>query len=205
MSMEMNHKRYPPPAELPLNANDPRAPLWWGMIGLIVIEAVFFISLIVSYFYLRFYAPEWPLGGISKPDLLLPSIGALILLTSSVPMYWADASIKKGNVRNLKIGLALSFVLGVAFLALKFVEYSGYDYNWATNAYGSITWTIVGFHSAHVITVLLKVAVVFTAASQGYFSAERNLGVRINGLYWHFVVVVWIPLFFTLYLSHYVL
>ncbi|MFP4346072.1 MAG: heme-copper oxidase subunit III [Anaerolineales bacterium] len=204
MSMELGRKRYPAPAELPLNANDPRAPLWWGMIGLITIEAVFFISLIVSYFYLRFYAPEWPLGGISKPDLLLPSIAAVILFVSSAPMYWADSSIKKGNVRNLKVGLALSFVLGAVFLALKAVEYSAYDYNWATNAYGSITWTIAGFHSAHVITVLLKVAVVFTAAARGYFSEDRNLGVRINGLYWHFVVVVWVPLFFTLYLSHYV-
>lgn len=195
----------PAAAELPLNLNDRRAPLWLGMVGLITIEAVLFISLIVSYFYLRFYAPEWPLGGISKPDLLLPSIGALILLASSGPMYWADSSIKKGNVRNLKIGLALSFVLGTIFLVLKVIEYSGYDYNWATNAYGSITWTIVGFHAAHVLTVMLKVIVVFAAAVRGYFSEHRNLGVRINGLYWHFVVVVWIPLFFTLYLSHYVL
>jgi len=191
-------------AELPLNLNDRRAPLWWGMVGLITVEAVLFGSLIVSYFYLRFYAPEWPIGGIAKPSLLLPSIGLVVLLVSSGPMFWADASIKRGNVRNLMIGLALSFVLGVAFLTLKFVEYSGYDYNWTTNAYGSITWTIVGFHSVHVIAVLLKVAVVFTAAARGYFSAERNLGVRINGLYWHFVVAVWIPLFFTLYLSHYV-
>jgi heme/copper-type cytochrome/quinol oxidase subunit 3 len=191
-------------SELPLNLDDRRAPLWWGMVGLITVEAVLFASLIVSYFYLRFYAPDWPMGDISKPSLLLPSIGAAILIISSGPMYWADSSIQRGNVRNLKIGLALSFILGVAFLTLKFVEYSGYDYDWTTNAYGSITWTIVGFHSVHVIAVLLKVAVVFTAAVRGYFSAERSLGVRINGLYWHFVVVVWIPLFFTLYLSHYV-
>jgi heme/copper-type cytochrome/quinol oxidase subunit 3 len=174
------------------------------MVGLITVEAVLFGSLIVSYFYLRFYAPDWPMEGISKPSLVLPSIGAVVLVISSVPMAWADASIKRGNVRNLMVGLALSFLLGVAFLTLKFVEYSGYDYSWTTNAYGSINWTIVGFHSAHVITVLLKVAVVFAAAARGYFSAERNLGVRINGLYWHFVVAVWIPLFFTLYLSHYV-
>lgn len=203
MSVETSHG-YRDAARLPLNLNDRRAPLRWGMLGLITIEAVLFGSLIVSYFYLRFYAPDWPMGDISRPSLLLPSIGAVILLISSGPMYWADASIKRGNVRNLMIGLALSFVLGVGFLTLKFAEYSGYDYNWATNAYGSITWTIVGFHSAHVITVLLKVAVVFTAAARGYFSEERNLGVRINGLYWHFVVVVWVPLFFTLYLSHYV-
>jgi cytochrome c oxidase subunit III len=190
--------------ELPLNANDKSAPLYWGMILLILIEVVLFAGLIISYFYLRFYAPEWPLGGISRPDLLLPSIGAVVLFASSAPMYWADSSIKKGNVRNLKLGMVLSLLLGIAFLVLKVIEYSGYDYNWATNAYGSITWTIAGFHAVHVVSVCLKVAVVFTAASAGYFSEERNLGVRINGLYWHFVVVIWVPLFFTLYLSHYV-
>jgi cytochrome c oxidase subunit III len=189
---------------LELNPNEFKAPVWWGMVWLIIIEIVFFVGLIASYFYLRYYAIEWPLGGFSRPDMLLPTIGALVLFASSAPMYWGDSGIKKGNVGQLKIGLAISFILGGIFLALKYVEYSGYDYNWATNAYGSITWTIAGFHSAHVMSVMLNVAVVFTAASRGYFSAERNLGVHLNGLYWHFVVAIWVPLFFTLYLSHYV-
>jgi cytochrome c oxidase subunit III len=189
---------------LELNPNELKAPVWWGMVWLIIIEVVFFVGLIATYFYLRYYASEWPLGGISRPDMLLPTISALVLFASSAPMYWADSGIKKGNVGQLKIGLVISFILGGIFLALKYVEYSGYDYNWATNAYGSITWTIAGFHSAHVTSVMLKVAVVFTAASRGYFSAERNLGVQLNGLYWHFVVAIWVPLFFTLYLSHFV-
>jgi cytochrome c oxidase subunit III len=189
---------------LPLNPNKFYAPVWWGMVWLIIIEIVFFSGLIATYFYLRYYAVEWPIGGISRPDMLLPTISALVLFASSAPMYWADSGIKKGDVSQLKIGLVISFVLGATFLALKYVEYSGYPYNWATNAYGSITWTIAGFHSAHVMSVMLKVGVVFTAASRGYFSAERNIGVHLNGLYWHFVVAIWVPLFFTLYLSHYV-
>lgn len=194
-----------PAGELPVNVNDTRSPLWTGMWLLLIIEAVVFAGLITSYFYLRLFAPEWPIGGISRPDLGLPTISALLLFASSAPIYWADSSMKKGKVTRMKIGMVLGFLLGGAFLVLKGVEYSGYDYTWATNAYGSIVWTISGFHAAHVFSVMLKVVVVLAAAFRGYFSEERNMGVRINGLYWHFVVVVWIPLFFTLYLSHYVL
>jgi cytochrome c oxidase subunit III len=192
-------------SELPLNLNDKRAPLWWGMVGLITIELTIFSALIVSYFYLRFYAPEWPLGGIKKPELLLPFINLIVLTVSSIPVHLADKGIREGNDRRLKIGLSIGFVLGVTFLALKVVEYAGYDYNWSTNAYGSIVWTITGFHSAHVLTLLLKTVVVLTAAWRGYFSKDRNLGVQVNGLYWHFVVIIWLPLFATLYLSHYIL
>ncbi|HHX64402.1 MAG TPA: heme-copper oxidase subunit III [Chloroflexi bacterium] len=194
-----------PTDDLVINENSPRAPLWWGMVWLIIIEAMVFLGLIVSYFYLRYYAPTWPLGDIEPPELTLPTISALTLWISSAPMCRADSSIRKGDVKKLKIGLAISFALGLIFLILKYIEYSGLDYNWATNAYGSIVWAITGFHSAHVLAVLLETVVVFAAASRGYFSAHRNLGVRINGLYWHFVVAIWVPLYVTLYLSHLVL
>ncbi|HUF34568.1 MAG TPA: cytochrome c oxidase subunit 3, partial [Gemmatimonadales bacterium] len=88
-----------------------------------------------------------------------------------------------------------------AFLAIKYVEYSGLSYDWSSHAYGSITWTMSGFHAAHVMGVLLKGLVVEALAWKGHFTRERRLGVQINGLYWHFVVVVWIPLYFTLYWS----
>jgi cytochrome c oxidase subunit III len=192
--------------ELPVNVNNSASTLWWGFVLLIVIELTFFAGIIASYFYLRFHAGgNWPIGHITRPDLLLPSINAVILFVSSYPMYIADSAIQKGNVQKAKIGLAISLVLGVIFLILKGIEYAGYDYTWSSNAYGSIVWTISGFHSAHVLGVVLKVFVVLAAMFKGYYSEERNLGVRVNGLYWHFVVVVWIPLFFTLYLSHYVL
>ena len=123
-----------PTDDLVINENSPRAPLWWGMVWLIIIEAMVFLGLIVSYFYLRYYAPTWPLGDIEPPELTLPTISALTLWISSAPMCRADSSIRKGDVKKLKIGLAISFALGLIFLILKYIEYSGLDYNWATNA-----------------------------------------------------------------------
>lgn len=189
------------PDALPANLSDKRAPIWWGMVLMIAIEATVFGALIASYFYLKVGAPVWPPDGIAPPDLLLPSINAGILLLSSLPVWWADRGIQKGDTGRLKLGLAVGFLMGVVFLVLKYIEYSGNDYSWSTNAYGSIVWTITGFHSAHVIVLLIKTLVVEALAFRGYFSEQRNIGVQVNGLYWHFVVLAWVPLFATLYLS----
>jgi cytochrome c oxidase subunit I+III len=194
-----------PPGALPVSTVADsvgiKPPFWWGMLGLILIEAVVFAALVASYFYLHASNQEWPIGGIKPPDLLLPSINALILFASSLPIYLADRGIRRGNQTALKVGLVISFVMGLIFLTLKYIEYSSLDYNWTTNAYTSIVWTITGFHSAHVIALLLKTLVVGTWAFQGYFTEQRYTAVTVNGLYWHFVVIAWVPLFFTLYLS----
>lgn len=193
--------RIVPVGALPADPSDRRAPVWWGVVLMIVIETTVFAALIASYFYLKNSSPVWPQGGIEPPELLLPSINAAILLLSSLPVWWADSGIRKGDQRRLKLGLAAGFVMGVAFLVLKYIEYSAKDYTWSTNAYGSIVWTITGFHSAHVVVLLIKTLVVETLAFRGYFSERRNIGVQANGLYWHFVVLAWVPLFATLYLS----
>jgi cytochrome c oxidase subunit III len=191
--------------ELALALNDRRAPVFWGMVFLIIIEITVFSAFITSYFYLRHFQEVWPLDGIKEPDLLMPTIGTGIILLSSLPVAWGDRSMRSGNRRRMMIGLGLGAVLALAFLVLKVIEYSGAEYRWHTNAYGSIVWTIIGFHSAHVLSLLAKTLVVVFAGSRGYFSGDRNMGVQVNGLYWHFVVLIWLPLYFTIYLSHHVL
>jgi cytochrome c oxidase subunit III len=162
---------------------------------------VVFSSLIVTYYYFRSGSVEWPQGGISPPDLLLPTINAFILFASSIPVYLADSGIKKGKQMRLRLGMTTGILLAIIFLVLKYIEYSGLPYAWDENAYTSIVWTITGFHSAHVIALVMKTTVIAILAWQGYFNEERNAGVSANGLYWHFVVIIWIPLFFTLYIA----
>ncbi|MBN1368819.1 MAG: heme-copper oxidase subunit III [Dehalococcoidaceae bacterium] len=190
--------------DLPLNLNNRRAPMWLGWVGLIVIEATLFTALITSFFVLRMTSPEWPIGGIQRPELLLPTIGTALLLASSIPAYWADHRGRNGDLRSLRIGLITGLIIIVAFLGLKFYEYSHAGYSWSTNAYGSVVFFIMGFHLSHVIALVLKTIVVLVAAARGYFSKQRSVGIQTNGMYWHFVVVVWLPLYFTLYLSHYI-
>lgn len=185
--------------ELPRLPADYRAPLWWGIVGLILVESVVFATLVASYFYLGIDQPEWPPAGTKAPDLVKPTLGTLVLMASSLPMHWADRGITRGNQTALRWGLLLSIALAVTFLVLKYIEYSEMGYRWYTHSYGSISWTIIGFHSTHVVALILKTVVVSALAWIGYFSERRSLAVKVNGIYWHFVVAVWIPLYATLY------
>ncbi len=186
-------------ATLPIYVTGTRAPLWWGMLLLVTIETTVFATFATTYFYLRFLAADWPLGEATPPDLLLPSINTAVLVASGLIMHWGDRGMRSGDVRRLKIGLGAAIALGVLFLVLKVVEYSDVSYRWDTNAYGSIVWTIVIFHSAHVASVLLKGSVVLLLAFRGHFTQQRHLGVQINGMYWYFVCGIWIPMYIILY------
>lgn len=178
-----------------------QGPLFWGILGIILIESVVFGCLIATYFYMRMNTPQWPPAGVKEPELLLPTISMFILVGSGIPMYWGDSGIEQGDKRRLKYGMLMAVIMALAFLALKAVEYSGLEYRWDTHAYGSIVWAISGFHAIHVTVLVLKSLVVMTLAWRGYFNSERLLGVTVNGLYWYFVVIVWIPLYLLLYWS----
>lgn len=184
---------------LPNLVSGSRAPIWWGIVLLLAIESTVFGTLIASYFYLRIGEPQWPPPGVEAPKLLLPTVNTLVLLASSIPMFLADRGVTRGRLGRVRWGLASALVLAVVFLALKVVEYSAVPYAWDDHAYGSIVWLIVGFHSAHVISLVLKTIVMLVLAWRGYFNEKRTLGVQVNGLYWHFVVAVWVPLYVVLY------
>lgn len=188
-------------SRLPNLVSRSRGTLWWSFVLLLVIEATVFATLISAYFYLRMGAAEWPPPGVDPPKLLLPTINTFVLLLSSVPMHMADKGITGGNARRLVWGAAIAIGMALVFLVLKVVEYSGVSYRWDDHAYGSIVWLIIGFHSAHVASLVLKTSVILILGWRGYFSEQRHLGVQVNGIYWHFVVLVWLPLYAVLYWS----
>ena len=178
-------------------------PGWWGMVMLIITEATLFVYLLASYFYLRAEAPAWPPGGIDRPDLLVPSLNSVILLSSSVPMWWADSGIRSGSQPRLMLGLAASFGLGALFLLIQGFEYARLGFAPQFNAYGSAFFTITAFHGGHVLAGLVMMALMQVRTWLGHFDARRHLAIETTALYWHFVDGVWIFIFATLYLSPY--
>jgi heme/copper-type cytochrome/quinol oxidase subunit 3 len=190
---------------LPHHVEGPRSYGWWGMVWLIATEATLFASLIASYFYLRFrYGPEWPPGDIAAPELGLPIVMSVILLSSSIPVHFAETGIKKGNQSWLRWGLALGFLLGAAFLTITLVvEWPEQlkELTPRTNVYGSLYYTITGFHAMHVVVGLAISLWTQVRAWKGAFDAERHVTVQNFTMYWHFVDVVWVFVFATIYLS----
>lgn len=177
---------------------------WWGMLVLITTEAMIFIGLLGAYFFTRAISKEWPLGGIEPPELKTIVPFTAVLLGSSIPIFWAEAGIKKGNVGRMRLGLAISFVMGLAFLINQVFEYRALTFGIRDNAYGSLFYTITGLHGLHVLIGLVMSGVVQLKAKLGKITGERHLTFEVFSLYWHFVDAVWIFVFSSLYLSAHV-
>ncbi len=181
---------------LPTTVSGERSPGWWGMVLLITTEFALFASLIASYFYLRSGQPVWPPDGIKMPELTLPIIMTCVLALSSVPMFWASSGVRKGNQTALRIGLLLSFLLGLAFIGMQVYEYAHEDATFGGNSYGSLFFTITGLHGLHVTLGLLLNIFVSIQAWMGLFSEKRHLAIENVALYWHFVDAVWVFMIF---------
>lgn len=178
-----------------------RPPGFWGMVILIATEATVFGALLSAYFFVRATSDAWPQGGIRAPELSRITVFTVVLLASSLPLFWGERAIRKGRVGQLRVALFASFVMGLAFVANQAFEFGSLTFSASDNAYASLFIIITGLHGLHLIVGLIMSIVVQVKASIGWFDAERHLTVTVFGLYWHFVDVVWIIVFSSLYLS----
>jgi heme/copper-type cytochrome/quinol oxidase subunit 3 len=179
-----------------------RASGWYGMLALIVTEAALFLYLQFSYYYLLvwngrgFLPPENPGFRLSGPN-------TVILLLSSVAVWWGEEGTRKGRRGQAAMGIGVAFLLGAAFMGIQVLEWAGKPYRWDTHAYGSLYFTITGFHMLHVAAGLIVLLALFVWNLLGYFDVHRHAPVAIGGIYWHFVDVVWLTVFFTFYVTPY--
>ncbi|MEO6835461.1 MAG: cytochrome c oxidase subunit 3 [Candidatus Tumulicola sp.] len=187
---------------LPVGSKGRLSSGWWGMITLIVTEASLFAYLIFSYFYVASqHGGPWPPGGPPKFDLAIP--GTIVLILGSVTMWWGEKGIRAGRRRQLLFGLGASVLLGLGFVVLEGIEWSHKGFTPMTNAYGSLYFTVTGFHLVHVLIGVLMLVMLFVWTLLGYFGVRRHSTVAIGVMYWHFVTAVWIAVFMTFYVSPY--
>jgi heme/copper-type cytochrome/quinol oxidase subunit 3 len=183
----------PAPGGLPIG--------WWGLAWLVATEAMLFGGLLSAWFFTRAGSRAWPQGGIAPPELGRISVFTVVLVSSSLPLLWGEAAIRRGHVGRLRVALAVSFVLGAAFLANQVVDYRDLTFGIRDNAYASLFYVTTGLHGLHVAVGLAVSLAVQVKVAAGRIDAEHHLSVRVFGLYWHFVDVVWIAVFGSLYLS----
>jgi cytochrome c oxidase subunit 3 len=189
---------------LPVGSAGARSGGYWGVWTLIATEAMLFGYLLFSYFYTAMQVGRnWPPEGL--PKLGVAGANTAILLSSSVFLWIAERLMKKGRRGACLAMLATAILLGAAFVGVQLHEWAGKPYGMTTNLYGSLYFTITGFHMAHVLAGLAVLSFVWLWTALGYFDRGRHAPLSIGGLYWHFVDAVWIFVFSALYLSPYVM
>ena len=180
----------------------------WAVILFISSEAFFFGALFTTYFFLRTRIPEWePIFG-EKPSwhvdpilgIGLPTINTVELLVSSVTMQLGINAIRRGDRTGLRNWLIPTIVLGALFLIGQGYEYTRLGFLPRDGIFAGVFFTLTGFHGAHVTGGVVFNSICLFRTAKGQFSARRHLAVEAVSIYWHFVDVVWIGLFTTIYI-----
>jgi cytochrome c oxidase subunit III len=171
-----------------------------GMLLFIGSEIMLFGSFFTAYFFVRVVnGYPWPPEGDHLP-VFVAGVNTVILVTSSFTMHWALQSIKRGHRAGLQAGLVLTFLMGLVFLLTQIAEYARVGFSPSDNAFGTIFYCLTGLHGAHVFVGLSLLLFTTIRAFRGHFSPEHHHGVELPGIYWHFVDVMWIVVYTTVYI-----
>lgn len=175
----------------------------WGMVFFLFSEMMFFSGLIAAYLALREDALVWAPtnGGEVLEASFRPVLFTILLVASSLPMQYAAFAIRKGNRRGMQWGMALTILIGAAFLIVQGLEWIEADFGIGDGGYGATFYLLTGFHGAHVLGGLLFIIILYVRSLLGHFDAKRNTAVEAATMYWHFVSVVWILLFTLIFLT----
>ncbi len=170
-----------------------------GMLLFIISEIMLFGAFFTAYFFIRVVGEvEWPARGEHLP-VAIAGVNTAILLSSSFTMHWTLEGVRNENRNALKMGILTTFLLGLTFLTIQVNEYVHIGFSPADNAQGTIFYCLTGLHGAHVFIGLTLLAMVLIRAFRGHYSAKEHRGVEVPGIYWHFVDIMWIFVFSTLY------
>ena len=207
-----------PPNETGLTAQPARFTSgMWAIVLFISSETMFFAALFTTYFFLRARLPAWEpvferctdfcekpawnsathIGGLVVPLVL---INTVVLVSSSLTMQLAVNAIKQGRRQPAMVWLALTVAMGVWFISGQGYEYTRLGFLPTNGVFAAVFFTLTGFHGAHVTGGILMNALTLFRTAKGHFTARRHLAFEAASIYWHFVDVVWIGLFTTIYI-----
>lgn len=167
-------------------------------------EVMLFGSLFSSYVLLRTGAAEWPHGSAIL-NVPLATLNTIVLISSSVTMVMSWASLKMNDFGKYRLYMGSTFLLGLAFLVVKFFEYgSKFEHGlWpSSSTFLAIYFTLTGLHGLHVVGGMVVNGYFWGPGSRMWRTERERFTNRVEvaGLYWHFVDLVWIFLFPVLYL-----
>jgi cytochrome c oxidase subunit III len=191
------HEHHGPP---PANRSSRVEPQLLGMLLFIISEVMVFGAFFTAYFFIRVVSGDkwFPVDG-NKLPVAVAFVNTCILVSSSFTLHWAEHSIKNNNRFGLKAGILSTFLLGATFLFVQINEYVHIGFAPHDFAQGSVFYGLTGLHGAHVAVGLTLLLFVVIRSWRGHYSPEEHRGVDVPGIYWHFVDVMWIVVFTSVY------
>ena len=191
------HEHHGPPAA---NVSSRVEAQFLGMLLFIISELMLFGAFFTAYFFIRVVGHSpWPAHGDEIP-LAVAGVNTAILLSSSLTMHWSLVSAKNENRFGMRAGLVSTLLLGITFLTVQINEYVHLGFAPHDSAQGTIFYGLTGLHGAHVFVGLTLLLMANIRAFRGHYSPEQHRGVEVPGIYWHFVDVMWIVVYTTVYL-----
>ena len=177
----------------------------YGMALFIASEVMFFVAFFWAFFASSLFPSDviggvWPPATVEKIDTFhLPLFMTLLLLLSGCTVTWAHHAILEGDNKGAVKGLLYSVILGVIFTIVQFYEYAHAGFGFKDGIYSSTFYMATGFHGFHVIVGTIFLSVCLFRAMKGHFTKDDHFGFEAAAWYWHFVDVVWLFLFVSVY------
>jgi cytochrome c oxidase subunit 3 len=192
------HEHHGPP---PANVSSRVEAQFLGMLLFIISEVMLFGAFFTAYFFIRVVGEaDWfPFEGAELP-VAIAGVNTAILLSSSFTMHWALEGARNENRFAMRVGLLTTTMLGLTFLCVQVNEYFHIGFAISENAQTTIFYGLTGLHGAHVFIGLTLLTFATIRAFRGHFSAKEHRGVEVPGIYWHFVDIMWIFVYSTIYL-----
>ncbi len=179
--------------------------LRYGMALFIASEVMFFSAFFWAYFDSALY-PREVIGGVWPPKDIhtfnpfdMPFMMTLVLLLSGTTVTWAHHAILEGKQKDAVRALGITVALGLSFSCLQALEYHHAEFTIKSGIFGSTFYMATGFHGLHVIIGTIFLAVCWYRAAKGHFTPQSHFGLEAAAWYWHFVDVVWLFLFISVY------
>lgn len=174
-------------------------PMVFGTIVFLASESMVFAALLAGYYYLRGMTAPWPPAGVQLDTTAL-AIGTLLLGIGSITMIVAQAAAMRGAVQWARVMLVLTIGVALGFLGVEWDDWHTANFSIDGSAYGTIYYVLTGTHFAHVVAGVALLAAVELFLRRPAFTREHHAAVEAVAYYWHFVFVVWLALFATIFL-----
>jgi cytochrome c oxidase subunit 3 len=186
---------------LPTDGFGVASPAWWGTLGFMFIEGSSLVLCAMAYSYLSRRSPLWPPSGTPLPSLTMGTVVVAALLISLVPAWLLYRAAKRMDRGAVVLTLLIGAVVEAVLIVLRAYELHALPMRWDGTAYGSTVWFTLGAHSTLLLLDFGETLVFAALLLWGPADKKHFADVADSAMYWFFIVLIWVPLYFMLYVS----